>query len=64
MYVGLAPEWVLLKAVDGVRDWRIVDKARGDEIALSANSTAAESSEGVTLGVDGLRLALLGLVRK
>ena len=38
---------------------------RGDEIGLSANSTAAESSEaGVTLGVDGFAAGQFGLGKK
>ena len=54
VYVGFAPEWLLLKVVDGVSDWRIVDAVSGNEIALSANTANAESSEaGMVLGGGG-----------
>ena len=65
VYVGFAPEWLLLKVVDGVSDWRIVDAVRGDEIALSANTANAESGEaGVVLGGDGFAAGSFGVGKK
>ena len=65
VYVGFAPEWVLLRVIDGVSDWRIVDAVRGDEIALSANTANAESSEtGVVLGGDGFAAGSFGANKK
>ena len=65
MYVGFAPEWVLLRVIDGVSDWRIVDAVRGDEIALSANTADAESGEaGVVLGGDGFAAGSFGANKK
>lgn len=65
VYVGFAPEWLLLKVIDGVSDWRIVDAVRGDEIALSANNVNAESSEaGVILGGDGFAAGSFGVGKK
>ena len=65
VYVGFAPEWIPLKVVDGVSDWRIVDAVRGDEIALSANSASGESVEaGVVLGGDGFAVGSFGANKK
>ena len=65
VYVGFAPEWILLKVIDGVSDWRIVDAVRGDSIALSANSVNVESSEaGVVLGGDGFAAGSFGIGKK
>ena len=65
VYVGFAPEWLLLKVVDGVSDWRIVDSTRGSEIALSANTANAESAEtGVVLGGDGFAAGSFGAGKK
>ena len=65
VYVVFASEWVLLKAVDCVSDWRIVDAVRGDSIALSANSVNVESSEaGVVLGGDGFAAGSFGVGKK
>ena len=65
VYVGFAPEWVLLKVIDGVSDWRVVDAVRGDEIALSVNMANVESGEaGVVLGGDGFTSGSFGVGKK
>ena len=65
MYVGFVPEWLLLKVIDGVSDWRIGDAVRGDEIALSANTANVESGEaGVVLGGDGFAAGSFGANKK
>ena len=65
VYVGFAPEWILLKVIDGVSDWRIVDAVRGDETALSANTANVESAEaGVILGGDGFAAGSFGVGKK
>ena len=65
VYVGFTPEWLPLRVIDGVSDWRIVDAVRGDSIALSANSANAESAEaGVVLGGDGFAAGSFGVGKK